>query len=210
MFCASRFISIDGVLLSSGSNVWNESSQDPDRWLDVASKHFKLVALRPACRFDFFIDKVLPQYRDSVMAHTLIYVPSYFDYVRLRNHMKKEELNFVSICEYSSKSEVSRARHFFQKGDKQFLLFTERFHFYKRSVLSNAPPEEPHVSIVRFEGILAFTPSGLDVFLGGYCSFPHLLCVISSAPTPFVAHGKCATNGVGQYDEELISYFFKL
>uniref|UniRef100_UPI003AAB3F5B U3 small nucleolar RNA-associated protein 25 homolog n=1 Tax=Centroberyx gerrardi TaxID=166262 RepID=UPI003AAB3F5B len=83
-------------------------------------------------RFQFFVDKVLPQYRDSVMSHTLIYIPSYFDYVRLRNYMKKEEINFVSLCEYSSKSEVSRARHFFQKGDKQFLLFTERFHFYKR------------------------------------------------------------------------------
>ncbi|KAM3833894.1 U3 small nucleolar RNA-associated protein 25 homolog [Diretmus argenteus] len=83
-------------------------------------------------RFQFFVDKVLPQYRDSVMSHTLIYVPSYFDYVRLRNYMKKEEINFVSLCEYSTKSEVSRARHFFQEGEKQFLLFTERFHFYKR------------------------------------------------------------------------------
>ncbi|XP_062296452.1 U3 small nucleolar RNA-associated protein 25 homolog [Scomber scombrus] len=83
-------------------------------------------------RFEFFLDKVLPQYRDSVMSHTLIYIPSYFDYVRLRNYMKKEEMNFASVCEYSSKSEVSRARHFFQKGDTQFLLFTERFHFYKR------------------------------------------------------------------------------
>uniref|UniRef100_A0A1A8RNS1 U3 small nucleolar RNA-associated protein 25 homolog n=1 Tax=Nothobranchius rachovii TaxID=451742 RepID=A0A1A8RNS1_9TELE len=83
-------------------------------------------------RFQFFIDKVLPQYKDSVMSHTLIYIPSYFDYVRLRNHMKKEEMNFTSICEYSSKSEVCRARHLFRKGEKQFLLFTERFHFYKR------------------------------------------------------------------------------
>lgn len=83
-------------------------------------------------RFQFFVDKVLPQYRESVMSHTMIYIPSYFDYVRLRNFMKKEEVNFVSLCEYSSKSEVSRARHFFQKGDKQFLLFTERFHYYKR------------------------------------------------------------------------------
>ncbi|XP_028251241.1 U3 small nucleolar RNA-associated protein 25 homolog [Parambassis ranga] len=83
-------------------------------------------------RFEFFVGKVLPQYRDSVMSHTLIYIPSYFDFIRLRNYMKKEEMNFASICEYSSKSEVSRARHFFQKGEKQFLLFTERFHFYKR------------------------------------------------------------------------------
>ncbi|XP_061600016.1 U3 small nucleolar RNA-associated protein 25 homolog [Cololabis saira] len=83
-------------------------------------------------RFQFFIDKVLPQYKDSVMSHTLIYIPSYFDYIRLRNYMKKEEINFTSICEYSSKSEVSRGRHFFQKGEKRFMLFTERFHFYKR------------------------------------------------------------------------------
>ncbi|KAL2099200.1 hypothetical protein ACEWY4_005680 [Coilia grayii] len=83
-------------------------------------------------RFQFFVDKVLPQYRDSVMAHTFIYVPSYFDFVRLRNYLKKEEVNFTSISEYSQRSEVSRARHYFQKGNIQFLLFSERFHFYKR------------------------------------------------------------------------------
>lgn len=88
----------------------------------------------PPCSFQFFVDKVLPQYRDSAMSHTLIYIPSYFDYIRMRNYMKKEEINFASICEYSSRSEVSRARHFFQKGEKHFVLFTERFHFYKRSV----------------------------------------------------------------------------
>lgn len=74
------------------------------------------------------------------MSHTLIYIPSYFDYVRLRNHMKREEISFASICEYSSRSEVSRARHFFQRGEKQFVLFTERFHFYKRSVFGERAP----------------------------------------------------------------------
>ncbi|KFQ43882.1 Digestive organ expansion factor, partial [Nestor notabilis] len=83
-------------------------------------------------RFQFFIDKVLPEYRDAIMSHTLIYIPSYFDYVRLRNYFKKEELNFTHICEYTKKGGVCRARRFFLKGEKQFLLFTERFHFYKR------------------------------------------------------------------------------
>ncbi|NWY63634.1 DIEXF factor, partial [Erithacus rubecula] len=83
-------------------------------------------------RFQFFIDKVLPEYRDAIMSHTLIYVPSYFDYVRLRNYFKKEDLNFTPICEYTKKAAVCRARRFFLKGEKQFLLFTERFHFYKR------------------------------------------------------------------------------
>ncbi|XP_070329979.1 U3 small nucleolar RNA-associated protein 25 homolog [Odocoileus virginianus] len=83
-------------------------------------------------RFSFFVNKILPQYRDAVMSHTLIYVPSYFDFVRLRNYFRKEELNFTHICEYTQKSGVSRARHFFLQGEKQFLLLTERFHFYKR------------------------------------------------------------------------------
>nr|XP_006122234.1 digestive organ expansion factor homolog [Pelodiscus sinensis] len=86
-------------------------------------------------RFQFFIDKVLPEYRDAIMSHTLIYVPSYFDYVRLRNYFKKEELNFIHICEYSKKSDISRARQFFLKGERQFLIFTERFHFYKRYLI---------------------------------------------------------------------------
>ncbi|KAM8817428.1 U3 small nucleolar RNA-associated protein 25 homolog isoform 2-T2 [Rhynchonycteris naso] len=83
-------------------------------------------------RFNFFVNKILPQYRDAVMSHTLIYVPSYFDFVRLRNYFKREELNFTHICEYTQRSGISRARHFFLQGDKQFLLLTERFHFYKR------------------------------------------------------------------------------
>ncbi|XP_053316940.1 U3 small nucleolar RNA-associated protein 25 homolog [Spea bombifrons] len=86
-------------------------------------------------RFQFFTDKILPQYRDAIMSHTLIYIPSYFDYVRLRNYFKKEELNFTHICEYTDKPGISRARQFFLKGERQFLLVTERFHFYKRYTL---------------------------------------------------------------------------
>ncbi|CAJ0921741.1 unnamed protein product [Ranitomeya imitator] len=86
-------------------------------------------------RFKFFTDKILPQYRDAIMSHTLLYIPSYFDYVRLRNYFKKEELNFTHICEYTDKSGISRARQHFLKGERQFLLVTERFHFYKRYML---------------------------------------------------------------------------
>ncbi|CAI9592286.1 unnamed protein product [Staurois parvus] len=86
-------------------------------------------------RFKFFTDKILPQYRDAIMSHTLIYIPSYFDYVRIRNYFKKEELSFTYICEYTDKPGISRARQFFLKGERQFLLVTERFHFYKRYTL---------------------------------------------------------------------------
>jgi U3 small nucleolar RNA-associated protein 25 len=52
-------------------------------------------------RFECFVNEVLPQYKDNIMVHTMIYVPSYFDYVRIRNYFKKEETSFVQICEYS-------------------------------------------------------------------------------------------------------------
>lgn len=38
------------------------------------------------------------------MKHTLIFIPSYFDFVRLRNYFKKQEMKFVHICEYTEVS----------------------------------------------------------------------------------------------------------
>ncbi|XP_066149415.1 U3 small nucleolar RNA-associated protein 25 homolog [Euwallacea fornicatus] len=102
-------------------------------------------------RFEFFVQKVLPAQRDSGMRQTLIYVPSYYDYVRLRNYFKSEDLSFVQICEYSKDSKVARARDMFYHGDAHFLLYTERYHFYHRIKLKGVrhlifyqPPTYPH------------------------------------------------------------------
>lgn len=52
-------------------------------------------------RLQYFFTKILPQFRDTIMKQCLIYVPSYFDYVKIRNHFKREDIGFVQICEYS-------------------------------------------------------------------------------------------------------------
>lgn len=39
------------------------------------------------------------------MSHTLIFVSSYFDFVRIRNYFKREEAGFVQICEYTKVSD---------------------------------------------------------------------------------------------------------
>lgn len=55
-------------------------------------------------RFEFFINKVVPQHKEPLMKQTLVFVPNYFDYVRVRNYFKKEDISFVQICEYSKVS----------------------------------------------------------------------------------------------------------
>ncbi|XP_052900530.1 U3 small nucleolar RNA-associated protein 25 homolog [Anopheles moucheti] len=102
-------------------------------------------------RFSHFVNVVLPQARTVSMARCLIYVPSYFDFVRLRNHFKNEELSFTQICEYTEDAKIARARDMFFHGSKHFLLYSERAHFFRRHrirgirhLILYAPPVFPH------------------------------------------------------------------
>ncbi|XP_075982902.1 U3 small nucleolar RNA-associated protein 25 homolog [Anticarsia gemmatalis] len=102
-------------------------------------------------RFQYFIKEVLPKQRDTLMSHTLIYVPSYFDYVRLRNYFKKEDIGFVQICEYSKDAKIARARDMFFHSEAHFLLYSERVHFFRRfrikgirHIIFYQPPIYPH------------------------------------------------------------------
>ncbi|KAF9106747.1 rRNA-binding ribosome biosynthesis protein utp25 [Mortierella sp. GBA35] len=85
-------------------------------------------------RFQYFITQTLPQLRRSAVTqtHTMIFVPSYFDFVRLRNYFSENKYSFAAICEYTSNANVSRARSSFFHGEVSFLLYTERFHFFRR------------------------------------------------------------------------------
>lgn len=55
-------------------------------------------------RFEHFINVILPQFKPASMGHCLVFIPSYFDFVRIRNYFKRETLNFVQICEYTKVS----------------------------------------------------------------------------------------------------------
>lgn len=74
-------------------------------------------------RFNFFILNILPK----CDRHTLIFVSSYFDFVRLRNHLKKEHEQFAQVHEYAKKGKVAKARNMFVLGQRKLMLFTERF-----------------------------------------------------------------------------------
>ncbi|XP_012535576.1 digestive organ expansion factor homolog [Monomorium pharaonis] len=84
-------------------------------------------------RLDFFLKEILPRYTDPIYNHTLIYVPCYFDFVYLRNRMMKEKMSFTMISEYTEDRKVARARDMFFHSDAHFLLYTERWHFWRRT-----------------------------------------------------------------------------
>ena len=77
-------------------------------------------------RLKYFIDVVLKQIVRLNQKRTMIFVPSYFEFVALRNVLIKREkdnvdrgIDFVSVTEYSRVSEVSRGRARFHQGRKR-------------------------------------------------------------------------------------------
>lgn len=106
-------------------------------------------------RFKFFTETILPKFNSSTLGHTLIYVPSYFDFIRLRNFMRKgsgvfffllfyflklsnsftfftEEISFTQISEHTERGKMAQSRKRFFTNQRTFLLYTERAHFYNR------------------------------------------------------------------------------
>uniref|UniRef100_A0A7E4V3T3 U3 small nucleolar RNA-associated protein 25 homolog n=1 Tax=Panagrellus redivivus TaxID=6233 RepID=A0A7E4V3T3_PANRE len=98
-------------------------------------------------RFEYFTRNILPHLDSG----TMIFVPSYFDFIRLRNYFKKENLSFLQLHEYAKDKKVLRARNMFYKRYRKFIVMTERFHFYKRFVIKGVTslvfyqlPTNPH------------------------------------------------------------------
>lgn len=118
--------------------------------------HFhRLKASSPSqlidARLEFFKKQILPHYRDTIMNHTLIFVPSYYDFVTLRNFMKEEELSLAQICEYTKDGRVAKARDRFFHSDAHFMLYSERAHFFHRRMIKGirhlifyGPPINPN------------------------------------------------------------------
>ncbi|KAF4318717.1 hypothetical protein BBO99_00007136 [Phytophthora kernoviae] len=85
-------------------------------------------------RFAYFKKHVFEPLLDHPRKKVLIFIPSYFDYVRVRNlfndTMNKKLIRSVQCCEYTTSKQVSRARTTFFHGHCHVMLYTERFHFY--------------------------------------------------------------------------------
>lgn len=98
---------------------------------------FSTITAAPDERLDYFCKRILPgliRERTGVV----IFVSNYFDFVRIRRHMKQEQYDYCHLCEYTSKKDISRDRYDFIHRKAPVLLYTERLHFYHRYVLRGA------------------------------------------------------------------------
>ncbi|RWR84239.1 U3 small nucleolar RNA-associated protein 25 [Cinnamomum micranthum f. kanehirae] len=83
-------------------------------------------------RFDYFTKKVFPRIKDSIQGGTMLFISSYFEFVRIRNFLKSQNASFCLLGEYTKPSDISRARVWFFNGTRKIMLYTERAHFYHR------------------------------------------------------------------------------
>ncbi|KAJ3234014.1 rRNA-binding ribosome biosynthesis protein utp25 [Chytriomyces hyalinus] len=124
-------------------------------------------------RFKHFVEKVIPTLKRGGLEQkgTIIFIPSYFDYVRVRNHLRDNhgDIEVGELCEYTSNSDISRTRSNFFHGKISILLMTERFHFFRRYKIRGCK----HVvfyQLPEYAQFYAELLNGMDVGMESRCS----------------------------------------
>ena len=112
----------------------------------VKQTFFRFEALQPAAdpdsRFKYFSNVIMPRVTRAITSNikgsqgVLIFIPSYMDFVRIRNFLVNspatQSISFGSVSEYTSVPDVARARSHFFSGRHSVLLYTSRAHHFRR------------------------------------------------------------------------------
>ena len=120
----------------------------------------------PDARFKYFHATVLPKILRTPKPPeggigVLLFIPSYLDFVRVRNALVDVDISYASISEYTDQTDVRRARSHFMSGRHSLLLYTGRAHHFHRynirgvkRVVFYGVPENPkfYEELVGFVG----------------------------------------------------------
>lgn len=88
-------------------------------------------------RFKFFTGMVLPGLLRSA-GGAVVFLHSYYDFVRVRNHLDSVGCDFGVISEETPNGAVARARSHFRSGRLKVLLYTGRAHHFRRYEVAGA------------------------------------------------------------------------
>lgn len=134
-----KSVNDETVVTKCKRNLLRRGLLSPQSPLKHAFHRFavKSVVDAPNDRFEFFKSVLVPQMTTKLSYDygTLLYVPSYIDYLRVVDYLEREtKVPFVAIDEYSSRSRADRNRTLFANASShaRVMVYTERLHFYKR------------------------------------------------------------------------------
>jgi U3 small nucleolar RNA-associated protein 25 len=161
----------------------------------------------PDERFNHFKSVIVPSLTKSTSYEDglLLYIPSYTDFIRIKNYLhNKTSLLFSDVNEYSSQKELGRARAFFQQGRSKVLLYSERLHHYRRfelkgvkNIMMYGVPTNPlfYTEVVSSIGRSAFEEiADLDISTVRclYSKWDALALerVVGSERAPILTHGQ--------------------
>ena len=65
-------------------------------------------------------------YDDNTVGYTVLLVPSYFDYIKLKTFFKSRNAQVAMICEYTDKKECQRLRTCYENKEMPVMMITER------------------------------------------------------------------------------------
>lgn len=103
-------------------------------------------------RFQSFTKTLWNGIYDDCPGYTLLLVPQYFDYVRLKNFIKQRNAQVACISEYSEKKQCQRQRALYENNEKPVLMITERALVFQkitirfaRNIVLYSIPESPDI-----------------------------------------------------------------
>lgn len=169
-----------------GRSIWQLASHDgvlKQITLPVRQHFLRFDAASPTTlddeRFTFFQEELFKSKLSPLIerdVRTILFVPSYFDFVRVRNFLHREyRESYAAISEYCSPRQQRQALGQFTDLEKPLLVITERFYFFKRYFVKMAevlcfysPPAFP-TFYVHLIGKLSATPNSCVITT--FCRF---------------------------------------